>query len=906
MHLTQVSILQQQGRFLEALALLESVRVPHQDRLEGEVLRGELYERVGRYREARALAERLIALTGLTHEYRARCECILGLIDSDEGNTNVAQLHFQRAIGAARASKNLRLSCLSQLRLIVLLADKSGHLAVAPLLSHVRADITKLGNPVISATLHVLMGAMEAKRGLLINGVRHTRLGLRLLRGQEDFWLETIAENTLVAAALMRCDIAGGIEIARRAQERAERSGAAAMRRATLANLGNLLHQQGQFTTALSCFEKARAILSTCGERDNATLDSMALSLLALGRLEEASAALKIVDDGVPTSADWLLYGNRHSRLTRTLILLRSGKLDEALAQVERVLHLSSAVGDHFLHDAASILRADILRRLERTSEFLRALEEMIPSLQHGEPHQHARYLELLACQYASQASVKVAERLLMRARQIFTVLQNEPDRATVEEAWKRVIASRLQSSDGVEPNGNFTCTLLQNVAALLLHAGRAELVATGLVAILEDAGTIASATASSRGPDGSLEILAAFGDPGLAGREVTERILAIGTARGRSVEVRVRLHADIEAIAALNAVTLLLGTVRDLERAHAEREERLTLWPVEEAPQHDDQAVVLGRLGTVMSYARRVAGVNVNVLITGESGTGKEILARAIHRYSARADKPFVPFNCAAIPREMLESQLFGHRRGAFTGADRDNPGVIRAAKDGTLFLDEIGELSPELQPKLLRFLESGEISPLGDPNPLTVDVRIVAATNSNLEQLVQAGRFREDLFYRLNVIPLTVPPLRERRDEIPALVHHFVARAAQEFGKSRLRVAQETMEHLIVYSWPGNVRQLNNELRRMVALADSDSTLTPSALSQEILRATPTSPRANGEPEISVALTEKLLPTLSRVEREMIKAALKTNAGKVDAAARALGISRKGLYLKRQRLGL
>jgi transcriptional regulator with PAS, ATPase and Fis domain len=306
------------------------------------------------------------------------------------------------------------------------------------------------------------------------------------------------------------------------------------------------------------------------------------------------------------------------------------------------------------------------------------------------------------------------------------------------------------------------------------------------------------------------------------------------------------------------------------------------------------------------MSQARRVAGVNVNVLITGESGTGKEILARAIHRHSTRAAKPFVPFNCAAIPREMLESQLFGHRRGAFTGADRDNPGVIRAARDGTLFLDEIGELSPELQPKLLRFLESGEISPLGDPSPLTVDVRIVAATNSNLEQLVHAGRFREDLFYRLNVIRLQVPPLRERRDEIPALVHHFVARAAQEFKKSRIRVAQETMEHLIVYAWPGNVRQLNNELRRMVALADSDSVLTPSVLSKEILRATPRLTRANGEPEISVPLSEKLQPTLSRVEREMIKAALKTNAGKVDAAARALGISRKGLYLKRQRLGL
>ena len=168
-----------------------------------------------------------------------------------------------------------------------------------------------------------------------------------------------------------------------------------------------------------------------------------------------------------------------------------------------------------------------------------------------------------------------------------------------------------------------------------------------------------------------------------------------------------------------------------------------------------------------------------------------------------------------------------------------------------------------------------------------------------------MQQGRFREDLFYRLNVIRLSIPPLRERRDEIPALVHHFVGLAAQEFGKARVRLAQETMEHLIVFPWPGNVRQLNNELRRMVALAESDTVLGPSALSKEI-RTTPRMPRGNGDPEISVPLGEKLLPTLSRVEREMIRAALKTNEGKVEAAARALGISRKGLYLKRQRLGL
>jgi transcriptional regulator with PAS, ATPase and Fis domain len=264
------------------------------------------------------------------------------------------------------------------------------------------------------------------------------------------------------------------------------------------------------------------------------------------------------------------------------------------------------------------------------------------------------------------------------------------------------------------------------------------------------------------------------------------------------------------------------------------------------------------------------------------------------------------VPFNCTAIPRELLESQLFGYRRGAFTGADRDNPGLIRAARDGTLFLDEVGELSLDLQPKLLRFLESGEINPLGETSPFNVDVRIVAATNANLEQLVEEGRFREDLFYRLNVICLTIPPLRERRDEIPPLVHHFVAKAAAEFGKGRVRVSEEVMERLLLYTWPGNVRQLQNELRRMVALADAESTLTPASLSKSIRQETMRAAAHGNGPEIAVTLTEKLTPTLLRIEREMIKVALRANQGRAEATAKALGISRKGLYLKRQRLGV
>ena len=200
---------------------------------------------------------------------------------------------------------------------------------------------------------------------------------------------------------------------------------------------------------------------------------------------------------------------------------------------------------------------------------------------------------------------------------------------------------------------------------------------------------------------------------------------------------------------------------------------------------------IAAANMKELVEITRRVAGSGATVLVTGESGTGKELLARAVHEASRRSLKPFTPFNCTALSREMIDSQLFGYRRGAFTGAHDHFPGVIRAAAGGTLFLDEIGEMPLDVQPKLLRFLESGEIHPLGEPRPITVDVRVVAATNANLEQLVAAGRFREDLFYRLNVVRLQVPPLRERREEIPLLVHHFIDRFSRESQKTGIRLA-------------------------------------------------------------------------------------------------------------------
>jgi transcriptional regulator with GAF, ATPase, and Fis domain len=311
-----------------------------------------------------------------------------------------------------------------------------------------------------------------------------------------------------------------------------------------------------------------------------------------------------------------------------------------------------------------------------------------------------------------------------------------------------------------------------------------------------------------------------------------------------------------------------------------------------------------------VLEQIHKIRSSDVTVLITGESGTGKELIARAIHAGSSRRMNTFLPFNCSAAPHEMIESQLFGFRKGAFTGAVANNEGIIRGAEKGTLFLDEIGDLPLKLQPKLLRFLQEGEIHPLGENQPIHVNVRVLAATNSDLERAVDEGRFREDLFHRLNVIRIHVPALRQRREEIPALINYYLSQYQQDAAKTDIKLAEEAVDLLVVYDWPGNVRQLCNEVRRIVAYADSGAIITPESLSTEIVRASREIDAVPG----SIRMVDHSSPTppaettiaeaIEDLERRMIQEALRRSGGNIARAAKELGLSRKGLYLKMDRL--
>lgn len=306
-----------------------------------------------------------------------------------------------------------------------------------------------------------------------------------------------------------------------------------------------------------------------------------------------------------------------------------------------------------------------------------------------------------------------------------------------------------------------------------------------------------------------------------------------------------------------------------------------------------------------VVDQIQRLQGNDLTVLITGESGTGKELIARAIHVGSSRNAATFLPYNCTTTTRELADSQLFGHRRGSFTGAVSDQPGLIRTAAGGTLFLDEVGDLPLDVQPKLLRFLEQGEIMPVGENRPQPVDVRVLAATNADLEQRVAEGKFREDLYYRLSVIRIHVPPLRQRREEIPHLSTFFLREASDRLGKPDLQLSSDVLDLFAQYWWPGNVRQLRNELQRAVAMAPPGGTIGPEHLSADLTATVPGSaPTSSGR--VALRGGQTLASVVDEIERDLIREMMNRHRGNISETARALGLTRRGLYLKLRRLGL
>jgi DNA-binding NtrC family response regulator len=395
---------------------------------------------------------------------------------------------------------------------------------------------------------------------------------------------------------------------------------------------------------------------------------------------------------------------------------------------------------------------------------------------------------------------------------------------------------------------------------------------------------------------------------PDLSGLDLVRDVTASIPEADRPQIVMMTAHATVEsAIAAMK-----LGARDYLQKpfevdelivvvAHAVEHQRLRTqhrYLISEREEEFDHYGIVGRsrvIQDVIAKAERVAETKSTVLIMGETGTGKELLARAIHDRSAQRNMPLIKVNCAAIPDTLLESELFGHVRGAFTGAATNKKGKFALADGGTIFLDEIGTMSPSLQAKLLRVLQEREFEPLGAERSQRVDVRVIAATNRDIKRLVEDGRFLEDLFYRLNVIPLVLPPLRERREDIPVLVEHFLRKHAHRSGRKIEEIREEALARLNAYDWPGNVRELENTIERAVVLSGG-----PVIDARDITMPGVAGPASAGLP------SQELRANVEWAERQSVQQALMRAGGVKKDAATLLGISQRALsyYLAKYRV--
>ncbi len=356
-----------------------------------------------------------------------------------------------------------------------------------------------------------------------------------------------------------------------------------------------------------------------------------------------------------------------------------------------------------------------------------------------------------------------------------------------------------------------------------------------------------------------------------------------------------VKPYRPDELIARIHAMVRTRGVYAEL-RATLSDNSRLREM-VKERSQFSQIVGNAASMKEIFTLIEKVKDSHVAVLITGESGTGKELVARAIHFNSPRKNKPFIAQNCSAFNENLLESELFGHVKGAFTGAVKDKQGLFEAADGGTFFLDELGEMSLALQVKLLRVLQDGTFTPVGATGSKKVQVRIIAATNRNLKEMISRGTFREDLYYRLNVINIQLPPLRERRDDISHLADHFLKTGCYRAGRDSKALSADALRLLSNYEWPGNIRELENEVERIILMSGDESVVSPAHLSSHI-RGAAASPQKRME--------GKLKDALESLERDMITQALERTGGNKSKAAEELGVSRTNLIKKAQSFGL
>lgn len=750
-------------------------------------------------------------------------------------------------------------------------------------------------------------------------------------------------------------------------------------------NLGANLILIGDWNKAQCAFQRANEIFADSNHPAvSMTLDSLGEIALLRGDVSTAQTLLeKAVAIAEERKKTWFLV-----QAQRTLCRLYTSLEDfeKALDLAEANQELAEKLGDKHSIGHAHLLFAEICLKLKRWDNFEAEINQITDSLD-----EDSSDLVLTGKAYRLQGEAALekgemtfAIQHLSRAVSIFEILNDVYRKAVCQTYLGRALAknqhqravenlesaikifrqletrpmlelaesflNNLDNQPAVKTSQSSALTQLLTLRLTEAVASR-KLLLQEFAAILSQETSLQKVLVFEPGENGRWQLVTNYGCSMPESAELTDKFNQTETGKFEQIAkkhnfllINLRSPNAKPAFVLLNPPEFSLPdgfSLKPLTRVVeigldlcALRERDKTFRHIQEAHPLSDQSILPGfihsspAMAALVEEVYKIRSSDVTVLVTGESGTGKEVVSRAIHAVSSRKDKIFIPFNCTAVPKELTDAYLFGHKKGAFTGAINDSQGVIRAASGGTLFLDEIGDLPLDVQPKLLRFLQEGEVQPLGEHKPVKVDVRIIAATNMPLEDMVEQGRFREDLYYRLNIIRLRVPPLNERRSEIPPMVKYYLNHYSEKFHRQNLTITPQTIDLLMVCNWKGNVRQLCNEIQRIVARAQDGEVITPEHLSPELKRVSMPIAAPEGaessinsslslafkstEPETAKEIQETdfsgltLDAAVSELEKKMILDALSRNQNNISRTARELGLTRRGLYLKLERYKL
>jgi DNA-binding NtrC family response regulator/tetratricopeptide (TPR) repeat protein len=853
--------------------------------------------------------------------------------------------HDSRAIGLAHFYLG---QCYRQVGDMAIVRE---HIAEAAAALHAAGDRRHL------AMVHSLSGVMLAQTGRYDEATAALRQAERMasLLHADDV-LATVYGNQ-ANVALIRHRYEQALTLAERAVSLHEGLGQGPGLAVALATLGQICVRVGNLDRADKVLHRALDVRSAMQfhETTGAVYDTLAQMSLMRGDYENAAEYLREAAEAYGA------YGRNTSRwyewslrVISARLATRRGRPDEALTIADEIVRSTNAPPAETIE--AELIAAEALLSADRVDEADRRLTQVEPRLDPrttpgawgeflrlrgdlrarqtrtteayhdiaqsssvfelvGERYQ-AAVSQLALARLAAKAGAKsTADRHYEYAAQVFHALGATRDLEQVRAAMASAQSPGTGEYVGSPADADDALVRRLVDAAVLPDLLARELAATLLEAVTADATVVFVDL-----PGGELRLIAHAGADADGARTVARRAMQEATPTGPLLLEPIGREHDGARHVALSAsrplghpllrrVRMMAAVARQgFDLCGVRDRSSSVVDPTSERPLEPLLPGFLcasAAMTRVVDQIQRLQGNDLTVLITGESGTGKELIARAIHVGSSRSSATFLPYNCTTTTRELADSQLFGHRRGSFTGAMSDQPGLIRTAAGGTLFLDEVGDLPLDVQPKLLRFLEQGEIMPVGENRPQSVDVRVLAATNADLEQRVAEGKFREDLYYRLSVIRIHVPPLRQRREEIPHLSTYFLREASDRLGKPDTKLGSEVLDLFAQYWWPGNVRQLRNELQRAVAMAPSGGTIGPEHLSADLTAAPPTAVAA-GPARVSLRGGQTLASVVDEIERDLIREMMNRHRGNISETARALGLTRRGLYLKLRRLGL